>query len=587
MNRNRTSKISYYRSFTRNMVLIVILVSLAPMLLISGIILEQFHVSYHEKVYAHLNEMVHKHTQNIDGFLNERLKNIQFLSETRPFEKLFDESILREKLVQLQQKYGGAFEDLGIIDEEGVQISYAGPFKLKKARYSEAKWFNVALENPYYISDVFLGLRSRPHFNVSVRRVHRDRYFLLRATINFEAFNTVAENLRIGETGFAFILNKAGAFQTKPHYDMPPIKKSYKDFIDAGKRTSHGIYVGEHTVAADSDGFIYFAAPLKNEDWLLVYQQEKAEAFSDLRRIQLVAGLIIVIGALLIVLMNVMLYYKVVNRIAKADREKEMMNRRVIETGKLASAGRLAAVGRLAVGIAHEINNPVAIMVEEAGWIRDLLEEEEFEKGKNLEEIQRALKQIGTQGKRCGEITHNLLSFARKTHAKKRRVMINEIIEEVVKISTRSSYTGITIHSHLDKRIPPIHGSQAEIQQVFLNLINNALFVLEKDGGKIHITSLLEDRHVLVVVEDDGPGIPEADLDRIFDPFFTTKPVGKGYGLGLSICFGIIDKMGGEIDVRGAVGAGTRFGIRIPLKKTVDAPAAERLSTSTSTDSGG
>ncbi len=176
------------------------------------------------------------------------------------------------------------------------------------------------------------------------------------------------------------------------------------------------------------------------------------------------------------------------------------------------------------------------------------------------------------------------MSFARKTHAKKRRVMINEIIEEVVKISTRSSYTGITIYSHLDKRIPPIHGSQAEIQQVFLNLISNALFVLEKDGGKIHITSLLEDRHVLVVVEDDGPGIPEADLDRIFDPFFTTKPVGKGYGLGLSICFGIIDKMGGEIDVRGAVDAGARFEIRLPLKKTVDAPAAERLSTSTSTD---
>ncbi|MCP4692904.1 MAG: sensor histidine kinase, partial [Desulfobacterales bacterium] len=531
-------------------------------------------------------EMVHKHAQNIDGFLNERLKNIQFLSGDSPFERLLDESVLGEKLVRLQQKYDGVFEDLGIIDEEGIQISYAGPFKLKKARYGEAKWFKAALENPYYISDVFLGLRSRPHFNVSVRLVHQDRYFLLRATINFEAFNTVAENLRIGETGFAFILNKEGAFQTKPHYDMPLIKKSYKDFIDAGKRTNHGIYVGEHTAGAGGDRFIYFAAPLKHEDWLLVYQQEKAEALADLRRIQLAAGLIILIGALLMVLMNLMLYYKVVNRIAKADREKEMMNQRVIETGKLASAGRLAAVGRLAVGIAHEINNPVAIMVEEAGWIRDLLEDEEFKQGENLEEIQRALIQIGAQGRRCGEITHNLLSFARKTHAKKRRVMINEIIEEVVKISTRSSYTGISILSHLDKRVPPIHGSQGDVQQVFLNLINNARYVLEENGGKIHITSLLEERHVLVVVEDDGPGIPETDLDRIFDPFYTTKPAGKGYGLGLSICFGIIDKMGGEIDVRDAMDGGARFEIRFPLGKTVDAPRAESPSTSTSTDSG-
>ncbi|MCP4689649.1 MAG: two-component sensor histidine kinase, partial [Desulfobacterales bacterium] len=127
MDRNRSPKIPYYRSFTRNMVLIVAIVSFAPMLLVSGIILEQFHVSHHEKVYAHRNEMVHKHAQNIDGFLNERLKNIQFLSGDRPFERFLDESVLGEKLVRLQQKYGGVFEDLGIIDEEGIQISYAGP----------------------------------------------------------------------------------------------------------------------------------------------------------------------------------------------------------------------------------------------------------------------------------------------------------------------------------------------------------------------------------------------------------------------------------------------------------------------------
>lgn len=587
MNKDRTDKIPYYRSFTRNMVVVAILVSFAPMLLASGIILEQFHVSHHEKVYAHLNELVHKHARDIDGFLVERLSNIRFLAENRDFEKLIDESTLRRTLARLQQTYDGVFEDLGVIDEEGIQISHAGPSKLKQARYSDAKWFNPALENPYYISDVFLGLRSRPHFNVSVRLVHREKYFLLRGAINFEAFNTVAENLRVGKTGVAFILNREGVFQTKPHYDIPPTKKSYTDFIDTGTKTSDGIYIGEHTISSNGDCFIYCAALLKNEDWMLVYEQEKAEAFAELRRIQFIAGLILFTGALVIVLVNLVLYYKVVNRIAEADREKELMNRRVIETGKLASAGRLAAVGRLAVGIAHEINNPLAIMVEEAGWIRDLLEEKEFENDKNLEEIRRALKQIGIQGKRCGEITRNLLSFARKTHSEKRIVMINEIIEDVVTISTCSSYTGIVIQSHLDERIPPIHGSRTEMQQVFLNLIDNAIYILEKDGGTIDISTLLEDRHVLVVVEDNGPGIPEADLDRIFDPFYTTKPAGKGYGLGLSICFGIIDKMGGEIDVHGAPDAGARFEIRFPLKHSVDASNAEHPSPSTSADSGG
>jgi len=569
MVQNSTSPKPYYRSFTRNMVLLVTIVSLIPMLLVSGIILNQFHTSFREKVYAHLNELVHKHTQNIDSFLNERLDNIQFLAQTCGSGNLLDESVLQQKLFQLRQNYGGVFEDLGIIDEAGVQLAYAGPFKLEKAHYANAQWFNQAIETPFYVSDVFLGLRSSPHFIVSVKRSYQDKIFLLRATINFEAFNSLVENLRIGKTGFAFILNREGEFQTKPHYDMLPSRKSYMDFIKKGKKTKYGIYIGEHTDTSGKKDIIYLAALLKHEDWILVYQQEKEDAFSDLKSSQLVAGLIILGGALLIVVLNLILFHKAMLRIAKADREKEemnrqkeMMNRQVIETGKLASVGRLAA------GIAHEINNPVAIMVQEAGWIEDLLEEEEFQKGKNLDEFERALKQIETQGKRCKEITYKLLSFARKTDSRIQKVQINEMIEEVVAVSNKKSYTRIAINSYLDKSIPLIDGSPTEIQQVLLNLINNAIYALEKDGGKIDITSHLEDGYVLIVVEDNGPGIPEANLDRIFDPFFTTKPVGKGNGLGLSICFGIIKKMGGEFIVSSTVDVGTHFEIRLPLKNS-------------------
>jgi two-component system NtrC family sensor kinase len=306
---------------------------------------------------------------------------------------------------------------------------------------------------------------------------------------------------------------------------------------------------------------IYLAALLKNEDWILVYQQQKEEAFSDLIRTQIVAAVILLLGALLIITMNLILFHKVINHISEVDQEKEMMNRQIIETGKLASVGRLAA------GTAHEINNPVAIMVQEAGWVGDLLQEEEFLEGKNLQEIQRALKQIDTQGKRCKEITHKLLSFARTSDTQIQNLRINEIIKEVVAISDKTSYTGISINTYLDGTIPSIFGSQTEIQQVLLNLINNALYALEKDGGKIDISTRSASRYALVIVEDDGPGIPQANLDRIFDPFFTTKPVGEGNGLGLSICFGIIQRMGGKINVHSTVDVGTRFEIRLPLEK--------------------
>jgi len=358
---------------------------------------------------------------------------------------------------------------------------------------------------------------------------------------------------------------------------MLPNKISYSDFIHAGEKAKHKIYVGEYIDATDEGHLIYVAALLKNEDWILVYQQEKAEAFTDLHHAQFIAAVIIFIGALLVALMTLIFFHKSINRIAEADREKEMMSRQIVETGKLASVGELAA------GIAHEINNPVAIMVQEAGWIEDLLEEEEFKKGKNLEEFKSALIQVKSQGKRCKDITHKLLSFARKTTPKIEKVQINEMIEEVVAISDMAAYTRISINSYLDKSLPPIYESQTEIQQILLNLINNALYALEKDGGKIDITSRREAHHALIIVEDNGPGIPEAYLDRIFDPFFTTKPVGKGSGLGLSICFGIIKRMDGEINVHSTIDEGTRFEIRFPLKSPMNSKTEDG---SISTDSG-
>jgi two-component system NtrC family sensor kinase len=251
---------------------------------------------------------------------------------------------------------------------------------------------------------------------------------------------------------------------------------------------------------------------------------------------------------------------RMVRRIGKSDLEKEMMNQQVIETGKLASVGELAA------GIAHEINNPVAIMVEEAGWIQDLLEEEEFTKSNNLDEFQRALKQIKTQGKRCKEITHKLLSFARKTDSKTQEIDFNDLIQEILGLTTqRAKYSNVIIETSFQENLPSFQASNTEMQQVFLNLINNAIDAMEKTGGTIKIKVTLEPKNIVVEVADNGPGIPQANLARIFDPFFTTKPVGKGTGLGLSICYGIIKKIGGEIHVKSVVGLGTTFRVYLPV----------------------
>jgi two-component system NtrC family sensor kinase len=543
------------------MLLTVIIVSFTPMILVGGIILYQFQASYHEKVHAHLEELVQKHKQNIDSFLQEKLGDIRFLADNFNFEELRDETCLTDKLESLQKEFGLVFVDLGVISENGIQIAYAGPFKLGKALYSQADWFQKAMKSKYFISDVFLGLRGLPHFIVAVRDNWMGEKWILRATIDFVAFNSLVENIRIGETGFAFILNKEGKFQTKPLLDIVTTRKPYIDFLNDRNATKDKIHVVERT---DESGHknIYVAASLKNGDWLLVYQQRASDAFSDFRRTLRVALIIMLLGGLGIITMAFLLSRRMVNRIARADREKQMMNKQVVETGKLASVGELAA------GIAHEINNPVAIMVEEAGWIEDILEDEEFQESENLNEFTRALEQIRTQGRRCKEITHKLLHFARKTDSRIQEVQINELIGELVELSAqKAKYSNVTINTVLQKDLPSLHVSETEVQQVFLNLINNALDAMEKKGGVIDVTTLMEGDHIAVQVADNGPGIPEANLARIFDPFFTTKPVGKGTGLGLSICYGIIKKMGGEIDVRSVIDVGTTFRVLIPLPK--------------------
>ena len=560
MNIETTQLSPYYRMLRRNMVLLVMVISFTPTILVTGIILDHFSASHHEKIFAHLGELVLKHKQNIDSFLDEKVQNIRFLADSIDFGRVGQPGMIIEDLSRLQSAYGTVFVDLGVVNEQGSQVAYAGPFNLEKARYADADWFKKAIESNEFTSDVFLGLRGSPHFIIAVRKTWQGQKWIIRATIDFLSFNRLVEKVRIGETGFAYILNREGRFQTKPIFDFTPSLDIYNRYFATLKRMGKEVEIQERLDGAGVKS-LYVSALLKHGDWLLVYKQASSDAFSDLRNAQSIAIVLSVLGGIAIVALTIWMSGKMVRRIALSDTEKEIMNQQVIETGKLASVGELAA------GIAHEINNPVAIMVEEAGWLQDLMEDGAFQTETDIKEFERALNQIRTQGKRCKEITHKLLSFARKTDSRIEDFEIGHLIEEVVALSAqRAKYSNVELSTHLDPKLPAISASHSELQQVFLNLINNALDAMDKSGGTLEISARQEKEQILIGVSDNGPGIPKANLARIFDPFFTTKPVGSGTGLGLSICFGIIQKMGGTISVKSAVDKGTTFEIRIPVK---------------------
>ncbi len=549
----------YYKHLIRNMIFTILGVSFIPVFLVSWTIYYAFASAYHEKINTHLVTLVENHKRQIDAFLNARLADILFLSENFSFAQLNDSEFLQAKLLSLKNNYAGVFVDLGVVDADGHQVAYAGPFKLSRVRYADAPWYQIVMKNQVVVSDVFLGLRGFPHFIVAVKRFDGERPWVLRATIDFVAFNNLVENIRIGKTGFAAIVNKKGELQTKPRFQFNPTEGCFGRFIDCDQPITREIY-SEERPGEGGDMTIYVSALLKNKEWLLVYQQKVSDALADQRFAQRLSLIIFAVGGAGILAMAFLLSMRMVNRIATADQEKEMMNKQVIESGKLAS------LGELATGVAHEINNPVAIMVEEAGWIEDILTEKEFGGNPHMDELHRALKQINTQGKRCKEITTKLLSFARGSGSTIGMVQLNEIIEEVMVLSAqRAKYANIELHSALSN-LPEIKASETEMHQVLLNLVNNAIYAMEKSGGAIEFKTFQRDEKVVVEVADTGPGIPEAILGRIFDPFFTTKPVGQGTGLGLSICYGIIRKMDGDIQVKSTVGKGTTFTIMIPVR---------------------
>lgn len=559
----------YYKSLTQYLMPSFIVVSFAPMILVGFVILHQFQSSYKEKVNAHLKELVLKHKQNIDSFLEEKAIDLKVFLKTYGVEQLFDDVFLSKKLSILQAEYNGVFVDIGVVDKNGQQVSYAGPFKLDKADYSQAEWFKKAIQEDVFVSDVFLGLRGLPHFIISVKQKYGHADWIVRVTIDFVAFNNLVENIRIGETGFAFIVNQKNEFQTKPRIDVSWEKTAYLNLLETPSPSLKDVFitrqrVGDNNEIIVADEYIYVSSFLKKGEWLLVYRQNTSDAFSIVYKATKLALLILILGGLGIISVAFILSRRMVGFIAKSDSEKEMMNQQVIETSKLASVGELAS------GVAHEINNPVAIMVEEAGWIQDLLEEEEFSNSENLEELKRALKQIKTQGSRCKEITHKLLSFARKTESSNQEIDLTELIVELIDLTRqRTKYSNVKVEVNMLTDLPTITASSTELQQIFLNLVNNAIDAMEQSGGIVTISSQHHSNKILVKVSDTGPGIPQSNIDRIFDPFFTTKPVGKGTGLGLSICYGIVKKMGGDINVESEAGVGTTFSVFLPVDQPV------------------
>ncbi|MHC4767440.1 MAG: sensor histidine kinase [Planctomycetota bacterium] len=514
---------------------------------------------YQTALAAEMRYTVARVTSNskrfMEGFLEERKAALTYVAAREAYEDLCDPAKLRQVLLKMNASFG-AFVDLGVIDADGNQRSYVGPYELEGKNYTDQGWFQEASVRGVHVSDVFMGYRNVPHFVVAVRvdDETRQSFYILRATIDTEVLNRHLEAVELKPSSDIFLMNRAGILQTPSRHHggilgegpiATPAFSPRTEVLEMTTRQGEARLVG-YTYVSDSP-------------FVLVTLKHPGELMQGWLYLQ--TGMLWLLGVSIAVVMTVILWRSkiLVNRIRDADRRREEALHNIEYTNKMASIGRMAA------GVAHEINNPLAIINEKAGLLKDLLtaNDEPPQRDHLLKNVEGVIKSVD----RCSTITHRLLGFAKRIDPATTRIAVAPLIEEVLSFQEKEAdYRSVTINLDIADDLPTIESDRGQLQQVFLNILGNA-FAAVANGGRIDITARVEDENtVAVTISDNGSGIPEEHIGRIFEPFFTTKAE-YGTGLGLSITYGIVERLGGRIEVQSTVGEGASFTVHLPVTR--------------------
>ena len=251
---------------------------------------------------------------------------------------------------------------------------------------------------------------------------------------------------------------------------------------------------------------------------------------------------------------------------------KQQMSELKQTQAQLVQSTKLAAIGELAANVAHEINNPLTTVLGFASFIAERLKPDD--------PMREELTLIQDEASRARDIVRDLLQFSRQRDFMPETASLNHVLEQVIAMLRRQGAFGaVTVNEQYAENLPGVEVDVARIKQVFLNIVNNAVYVMP-NGGSLTIRTVVNDSDVRVEIADTGPGIAPEHRDRIFDPFFTTKPDVSGTGLGLSVSLGIVQSHGGTILVTSEPGKGATFTVVLPLRIDGDTPAEPRASAS-------
>jgi two-component system NtrC family sensor kinase len=540
-----------YRLLRKRIIILMILVTVIPLFSMAMINSHQYQNTLKQEIVNPLLVLVNKSKHSMELFLAERLSVVSFIGSEHSFEELADEGNLNRIFRVMKQEFGG-FVDLGLIDENGVQVSYVGPYDLKGRNYSEQPWFHEVRSRGAYISDVFMGFRRFPHIAMAVQRgIEGAKSWTLRATIDTHKIDELIASMRLDAKSDGFLVNKDGTLQTATRnyggvLDHFPV--SLPPFSSEPNSTETTDSLGREVLVA----YAYF----QNSPYILVVVKPRGELFRSWYTLKSEIFYVFLASVLIILLVVFKLTDSLIRRLQESDERREAAFREIEHSHKLSSIGRLAA------GVAHEINNPMAIINEKAGLMKDLigLESDFTYRDKFLALTDAIINSV----ERCRSITHRLLGFARRMEPQIENLDINEVVRETVGfVEKEAGYRNLDLRLQLGDNLPEIASDRGQLQQVFLNLLSNA-FAAVQDRGTITICTCDCGEVLSVSVEDNGCGMSEETLKRFYEPFFSTKKKGHGTGLGLFITYGIIKRLGGRIEARSKDGQGTTMNVHLP-----------------------
>ena len=544
-----------YRRFRRTLFLVMTATFLIPLILTTML----SYYAHRTQMFANLRWSAETAKRTIETFLSELQTVMLYTANEHTYEELVDQDKLNRLYHRLKSFYPGLV-DLGVLDHKGIQRAYAGPYELLGKDYSDRESFKKVSVSKTYVGEVEMGYRKVPHFAIMVSFFNTEagQNWVFRTSIDVTTLEKYIDKISTGALSDIFLVSRNGKplLQTSSKQYGPPLSpypfQLPHDNIGVTVTEERGVW--DYVV-------LKAVSSVEGTPWVLVLLKHGYLYGKDWSFFKAKLFFIVMISTLVALLVILRITNLFVNRIREADEKRESMLVEIEHTSKLASIGRLAA------GVAHEINNPLAIISAKTGLIMDLLElSEDF---KYKEKIASEIHGTSNAVDRCKVITHRLLGFARRMDVTLESIDVNALMKEVLGFLDKEAlYRGIHVDLNLGESLPVIESDRGQLQQIFLNLINNAMDAIDKDG-KITISTKLRDQNSIKIdVIDNGKGIPQEIISHIFEPFFTTKDSGekRGTGLGLFITYGIIKKLNGQISVRSRVGVGTTFTIILPTK---------------------